>query len=151
MTGGSPATLAATWAWPSQNYLTDHRSSQIIFEFDDSLQIGTCDGVDSNQKVKVSQRVPVPLSFDPRNLAGGEPTQRRNTAHGTSSVQEVRMILEGSWRCTSSPWSFCRGQSRGLLPGSSMNSWIPAMHCGRERLDLCCPLLPLLDSFKVDA
>jgi hypothetical protein len=113
--------------------VTAPRNSQITLKFDYSMRIRTCGEVESNQKIKVSERVPTPLSFNPRNLTGGELKRRRNTAHGASSVQEVRMILEGSWRSDCSPSSSCSGWSQGLSTNSSSASQNPARCCRRER------------------
>jgi hypothetical protein len=74
-----------TLALDQVKYLTNLRSSQIKFEFDDSLQIGTCGGVELNQKIKASMRVPAPLGFGPQNLAGGELTRRPETSTVTAS------------------------------------------------------------------
>jgi hypothetical protein len=49
--------------------ITAPRNSQITLKFDYSMRIRTCGGVESNQKVKVSERVPTPLSYNPQNLA----------------------------------------------------------------------------------
>jgi hypothetical protein len=50
--------------------------------------------VESNQEIKVSKRVPAPLSFVPQNLTGGELTRRQNTTHGASLVQDEIKIFK---------------------------------------------------------
>jgi hypothetical protein len=125
LTSGAKNMSPATRAWPSQNIWLSQRwrhrprSSQITLQFDYSMRIRTCGGVESNQEIKTSMRVPTPLGFGPHNLTGGELTRRRNMAHGASSVQEARMILEGSWRSDCSPSSSCSGWSRGWGSGAS--------------------------------
>jgi hypothetical protein len=50
---------------------------QIDLKSDDSLQIGSSECGEKIQEIKASQRVPAPLSFDPRSIAGGESGRRR--------------------------------------------------------------------------
>jgi hypothetical protein len=81
------------------------RSSQIKFESVDSLQIGSCECGEKIQEVKASQRVPAPLSFDPRSIAGGESGRRRMQVTGAEMLQTEMKAIEDAGRTGSSPRS----------------------------------------------
>jgi hypothetical protein len=143
LTSGAKDTSPATRAWPSQTIWLSQRwrhhprNSHITLQFDYSMRIRTCGGVESNQKINTSMRVPTPLGFGPQNLAGGELTWWRNTAHGVSLVHEARMILKGSWRSDCSPSSSYSGWSRGWGSGASAqcdSRWTPAKGNDQNRV-----------------
>jgi hypothetical protein len=82
------------------------RTSHLNLEFDDSIRIGTCGCVHSNQKIKSSMRVPALLGFGPQNLAGGELTRWPETVCGDSELQTMLSSNKGVQRCASSPGFF---------------------------------------------
>jgi hypothetical protein len=88
-------------------------SSRIMFESVDSLQIGSCECGEKIQEVKASQRVPAPLSFDPRSIAGGESGRRCMQVTGDMMLQDTNQSYAKLGSLVSSPgegWSGRRGR-----------------------------------------
>jgi hypothetical protein len=119
-----------------------HRSSQVAQELEDLDRIMRDGLVHRLQKNQVSRTVPTPLIFGQRSFAGGELTRRQETVYGDSELRATLSTKKGVQRCASSPGFFLEGQRRRLSMEVSSVSPIPARCCGKERLDLCCPLLP---------
>jgi hypothetical protein len=80
------------------------------FKFDDLLRIRIRGGVESNQEIKVKLRVPAPLVFGHRNLAGGVFERRCSTVTGVGVLLDERKVMENIRMIRSSPR--CRGASQ---------------------------------------
>jgi hypothetical protein len=59
--------------------------------------------VESNQEIKVKLRVPAPLVFGHRNLAGGVSGQRRMQVTGAGMLLDERKMMENTRMIRSSP------------------------------------------------
>jgi hypothetical protein len=87
-------------------------NSQIKLQSDDLLRIRSCDGVESNQGVKASQVVVVPLPIGHRNVADGVSEWRQSAAIDAVVLQKELEAMECMRRIMSSPQS-CRARRRG--------------------------------------
>jgi hypothetical protein len=80
------------------------------FKFDDSLRIRIRGGVESNLEIKVKLRVPAPLVFGHRNLAGSVSERWCSTVTGAGVLLDERKVMENIRMIRSSPR--CRGASQ---------------------------------------
>jgi hypothetical protein len=146
---GPKSTSAATWVWPGQN----------VWPVPE-LTVGYCRRRRRRSRVPGDKlRNDSGLECYHKPFGGGAPSKSSPellrwtstaAAVGVCGASELRRPLwcDKMLRTREiSPGCFPGARRRESWTETSMNSRIPAMNCGREWLDLCGPLAPLLNSF----
>jgi hypothetical protein len=90
--------------------ITAPRNLQMKLQSIDLLRIGSCECVEKVQRIKAKLRVPAPLGFGSRSIAGGVSERRRMQVTGAGVLPDERKMMENTRMISNSPR--CRGASQ---------------------------------------